>query len=433
MSTGNLPHNTEAEANIIASILLNPDVLPDVVQLVQPGDFYSREYGLIYAAMLDLFKAGRDIDVVTILERLEQKGQGGEIGGRDLLITLTDAVGTTVNVLSYAEIVRDHALVRRTVNAARKIAVEGLSQSARSDVGRYLGDAERAILSIRADAMGRREVGVPVGEVVRAMAESYKQGRPAPLLSTYIGGLDELIGGLYRQEVTIIAARPSIGKTLVGAWLAFQVAFNARHPVLFVSAEMAASAIVYRMVCVHHALSGRERFNKQSWAVDSAAVGGLPVRVVDAGLITPETIRAAALSFRVADSEGRMPLIVVDYLQLLKVSGRVRSMYEKASYLSAELKRLAKDLDVPVVVLAQLNRSAETRPDRRPQVADLRDSGNIEQDADNIILLHRPGYYDQSGDAGVVQDMDLIVAKARNHKTGVVSVQVDLEWQTVIS
>lgn len=424
-----LPHNVDMERSLVASILLDPRVIVEVIPVVKPEDFYHPQFRVLYQSMVEIFERGEKIDPVVVQDYLERTNRAKDVDPT-LLLTLVDAVGTPYNAVLYAKQIRDYSIKRQVIMAALKIATQaGKPQTAEE----YLATAEKMIVDIRTKTMSMRDVGIPIKEVVKEMQKNYQQGKPAPLLSTYVPALDQLIGGLYRQEVTIVAARPSIGKTLVGTWLAYQVAEFMRYPVLFVSAEMSAPAITYRIVQAHYyqqALPGRPLpLDKHSWQVASGHVAKLPIRIVDAGMITPQTIRAAALSFQVSH-HGVVPLLIIDYLQLLHGPGKYRSTYERISDLSAEVKRLAKDLDTPVVLLAQLNRSAEGRPNKRPQVADLRDSGNIEQDADNIILLHRPGYYDPNSPP--VQTMEMIVGKARNHRTGVVSVQVDLEWQSII-
>ena len=431
---GDLPRNEEAERNLIAMLLIDPDTLDQVSSIVRPRDFYDVSLATLYAVMLDMYNGNTPIDIVTLMNHLTATGKIDRVqGGMDLLTELSQSVGTTANVTEYAQIVREYGIIRRIIETGRNIAILGTTQKMTAE--EYMTLAEQQILAVRTESLSMRGTGIPIDRVVDQMSAVYQGGRPQPLLSTYITDLDALIGGLYRQEVVVIAARPSIGKTLLATWLTYQVAEYMHYPVLFVSAEMSAHAITYRIAQAHQYSQSQgtslvsPRFNSQTWPPVAQHVAKLPIRILDAAAITVPKIRAAALSYQAAN-QGVMPLVIIDYLQLLTTVEKYRSRYEQVSALSSAVKGLAKDLDVPIVLLAQLNRQSESRPDRRPQAADLRDSGTIEQDVDVIILLHRPGHYLPAPPPK--QNMDLIVAKARNHKTGSVQVMVDLEWQVIV-
>lgn len=411
-------YDIETEKALLAAILVDYKVLNDIVSIVRPSDFYSGVHREIYSKIEELYKEGKQPDPILIHQRLESPD------AIDYLLTLATAVGSPSLAVDYAKRIHGLAIIRRGVQLGLNIAAAG--EQGKYKPEEFVEKISKAALQLQR-SLDTGSGPKDMDKVVDEMNQYYAAGKPTPYTSTFIPELDALIMGYFAGEVTIVAARPSMGKTLFGTWTAHEIA-QTGVPVLFVSAEMLARSIGYRMLLAHHAQGPGGQFMPQIWQIETEELAKLPVHVLDEGRITVMKIRSTA--YEIALRTGQKPVVIIDYLQLLQTEQRFRSIYEKVAYISAGIKSIAKELEIPIVLLAQLNRGPEVRPNGQPRISDLRDSGTIEQDADNIILLHRPGYFTMN--TASIQELQLIVGKARNHKTGIVKVMVDLENQTII-
>jgi replicative DNA helicase len=441
------PFSAEAEISLLGSMILDPNVIGDVMMIVRrPEDFYIAEHGWIFRALIEVFDRHHSGDLVQTQERLRQMGVYEQIGGEAKLLELAEAVPAAVNAPFYARIVADKAKLRRLIDAAGKILYDAYHVG--SDLGpegvrEVIDVAETKVFEIAED----ESVSEPQelkkllqDEIDRLEAQDGKGFSGVP---TGYTELDDMLRGLQPGELVIIAARPSMGKTALALNLAEQIALGGlsfvredvpRVPIGFFSLEMSKSAVTQRLISARSGISSHNL--RSGHGVDFRRViqacGELeqaPIFVDDTPNMTVMTLRARAR--RLVRQHG-IKCIMIDYLQLLTSPGAAReSRQVEVSTISRGIKALARELDLPVVCLAQLNRASEQREGNRPRMADLRESGSIEQDADVIILLHREDYYHVQDENWAIENPDkigvaeLIIAKQRNGPTGVVKLKWD--------
>lgn len=426
---GALPPNAvEAEASLLGSILIEPPVLGDVVQIV-PGadDFFKPAHGAIFQAMVDLYDQRGTLDIVQLHQMLIDRSALEDVGGEQYLVDLADAVPTAAHATHYAMLVREKAMLRQLISAAGEILQEAYTSPDKAR--RILDGAEKRIFNI-AEATERSEIA-PLSKLIHdAMAQlEANEGRHITGVPTGYSKLDEMTSGLQNGELIIIAARPSMGKTALALNLAEQIAMQGSG-VGFFSLEMSQQQLVNRMLCARAGIDS-QRFRRNMLRSDDyralmAACGDLeeaPIYIDDTPGMTVLQLRAKAR--RMVHNFG-VKIIVVDYLQLLTAGGRVESRQIEVSEISRSIKALARELEIPVICLSQLNRAAEQRDGHRPRMSDLRESGSIEQDADVISMLHREEYYHRHNPEWIDENPDkvgvaeLIIAKQRNGPTGTV-------------
>jgi replicative DNA helicase len=415
------PQNIEAEESVLGSMMLSPEALAETIEILQPVDFYKSANGKIYDVIRTLFGHGDPVDIVTVVEAMKRQGTLDGVGGPLYLRDLVDQVPTPASAPHYARIVSQTALLRRLISASADIME--MAYAAPEDPESVADEAEQRIYDV-ARREDKDEVAVLRDLVDQAMVDLESiQNRE----STYTGlptgfrDLDILTSGLQPSNLIIIAARPGIGKSSLALNIADHVAVRERRSVAMFSLEMSRQEIGMRLLCTNAAVSWdtirNRRVTSTNWShiVQAAeALHDAPMQIVDSGNVTIVDIRAKARRMR-SRPEG-LALIIVDYLQLMTHHRRLDNRQQEVAEISRSLKMLAKELNIPVIALSQLNRNPETRADKKPQLSDLRESGSLEQDADIVMLLHRD---DSSPEKK--RDTELIVAKHRNGPTGNVS------------
>ena len=417
------PASPEAEQSVLGAILLRPPGMDLVADTLSPQDFYREAHRRIYQVMLDLFNRHEPVDLVSVNNLLKERGQLEEVGGPLFLTGLSEHVGIAANADYYARLVHDKAVLRRLLSCSQEIA--GACLSPVEDVGEFLDWAEHQVFSV-AEAKIRQGF-LPIEGLVNQEIATLEAiwGRKDDAITGVRSGfkdLDNYTAGFQPSDLIIIAARPSMGKTA----LALNVAFNAAYdkpqtPVAFFSLEMSKEQLVRRFLSSEGTVDAsqirRAAFlTHQEWANLQEAAG----KLLDCQIYIDDTPAATVLEIRAKcrrlKAEGKLGLVIIDYLQLMRGRGNAPSREQEISEISRSLKALAKELHVPVVALSQLNRRVEERPNKRPQLADLRESGAIEQDADVILFIYRDEVYrEDSPDKGTAE---VIVGKQRNGPTG---------------
>lgn len=413
------PQNLEAERSVLGAMMLSPDAVADVVELLEPEDFYRSAHGRIYRALRGLFARGEPVDVITAVEALRREGALEEVGGPLAIRDLVDETPTPAGAAHYARIVADAALRRRLITAAADIM--DLAYAVGEDADAVADRAEQRIYDVaRRDD---RDDGATLRDLLdQAMAELETiQNRESAYtgIPTGFRDLDDLTSGLQPGNLIVIAARPGVGKSSLAINIARNVAI-ADHPVAVFSLEMSRFEIGMRLLCAEARVPWDRIRNKRVGPADWTGVvqaaeilHDAPLHIVDAGNVNIVDIRAKARRMRT--SRTGLDLIVVDYLQLMTSPSARRpdNRQQEVAEISRQLKLLAKELHIPVIALSQLNRNPEARADKRPQLSDLRESGAIEQDSDVVIFIHRDDL-----DPEKKRDAELIVAKHRNGPTG---------------
>ncbi|WP_406677519.1 replicative DNA helicase [Moorella sp. ACPs] len=415
------PQSLEAEQSVLGAIMLDREALLTVLEILKVEDFYREAHRLIYRAILDLNERGEAVDLLTVTEELRRQGQLEVVGGAAYLSSLTGDVPSVANAGYYARLVAEKATLRALVQAAGRITELALNQA--GDVDQILDEAERLIFDV---AGGRRRSGfVPVKDVLMqtfAHLERLSAHKGEVTGIPTFHDLDKLLSGLHPSDLIICAARPGMGKTSFCLNIAQQVAVKQKLPVAIFSLEMSREQVVQRMLAAE-AMVEQHRLRtgyltEDDWArlVNAAGIlGEAPIYIDDTPAISALEVRAKA---RRLQAESGLGLVVVDYLQLMQAHRRVDSRQQEIAIISRAMKALARELNVPVLVLSQLNRGVEQRQDKRPVMADLLESGAIEADADVIIFLYRPQYYDPDTDKKGIAEV--IVAKHRNGPVGTV-------------
>ncbi|MBW3598648.1 MAG: replicative DNA helicase [Planctomycetes bacterium] len=425
------PCSVEAEMAVLGSILLLPDNCDEVALILRPDDFYDDANRRLYEHILKMYDAGQKIDLMLLIESLKSAGHFDLIGGAAYLNRVRNAVATPAHAVYYAQIVRSKATFRSLILASTEILREAYDES--QDPREMLSRAEQKIFSIL-DSRGSSNVA----NITDVLNEALDR-MDARMRGEHIGGgvetgyhrLDEMTGGLHNSELIVLAARPSMGKTALAMNVAEYAAMELKAPTLFVSLEMSAVELADRLLCSvarvngHRLRNGTISNEDRSRLVEKAALlAQSPLYVDDSPSRSVTEIAAAAR--RIHRRDGKLGLIVVDYLQLIEPDNSRDPRQEQVARMTRRLKGLARDMDVPVLCLAQLNRQAEVSKDNRPKLSHLRESGAIEQDADVVMFVHREEYYRRGEDAQqFAGQAEIIVAKQRNGPVG----DVELTWR----
>ncbi len=426
------PQDLEAERAVLSALLLDNQALPAVYIEVKPEDFYHPAHQVLYREMIDLSERGEPVDLHTLSDALVQAGRLDEVGGAAYLAEISDYEATAANVLHHARIVRDKAVKRHLIQVSSEVAELAYEQAAPAQ---ELLDVAQARVFELGQARARdpfRSLGDEMQSVFTYVEDLMRRGGGLTGLPTGFRDLDELTGGLQRGDLIILAARPSMGKTALALNLARNVTVDHGGRALFFSLEMTTRSLVLRLLSaearVDQSLFRRGHISRSDYArlVDAAQ------RLDRARLLIDDTGDATVLEMKAkarrAQSDGGLDLVVVDYLQLARGEGRAERREQEISEISRGLKSLAKELDIPVIALSQLNRGPETRPanSKRPMLADLRESGAIEQDADVIAFIYRDEVYNRdTEDKGIAE---LIVAKQRNGPTETVKLHFEARY-----
>jgi replicative DNA helicase len=421
---GTLPANVEAERSILGAILLDNFAYNQAAEHLRTEDFSLDSHRRIYARMVDLAESSRPIDQITLIEELERHKELEAIGDVGYVSGLTIGVPERPSIEHYVRIVRDKALLRGLISAANTAIARASEQADTAD--EVLSDAEAAIFQLSEKRIGRGFMGVQ--EIVRESFGSVdallQRGQRITGLATHYSDLDEMTSGLQRSDLVIIAARPSMGKTAFVMNIAENAAIEDQQVVGVFSLEMSREALLMRLLCSQARVDAHKMRTGSLWQDDMKKVvhameqlAHAPIYIDDTPGISISEMRAKAR--RLKQSQGRLDLIIVDYLQLMSGGGkRFENRTQEVSAISRGLKALAKELSVPVIALSQLSRAPESRGgDHRPQLADLRESGSIEQDADLVMFIFREEVYRQD-DPELQGRAEIIIAKQRNGPIG---------------
>ncbi|MEE4660819.1 MAG: replicative DNA helicase [Halieaceae bacterium] len=419
-----LPHSIEAERSVLGGLLLSGDNWDAVAELVTHSDFYRADHRVIYRHMARLADTSQPIDPVTVADALNASGELENAGGFAYLAELAESTPSASNIRAYATVVRDRSALRHLIQAAQDIADSGYHPEGRTS-DELIDEAERKIMQISEQgpkAGGPQEVNPLLNRAVGRIEELYTSGGDITGLSTGYKELDGMTSGLQPADLIIVAGRPSMGKTAYGMCLVEHAVLNQDKPVLVFSMEMPADQLIVRMLSsigrIDQTRIRNGKLEQEDWPKLSSAVTKLkdsPLYIDDTPALSPTEIRSRAR--RVAREAGELSMIMVDYLQLMRVTGFTEGRTAEVSEISRNLKAIAKEFNCPVVALSQLNRALEQRPNKRPVNSDLRESGSIEQDADVIMFIYRDEVYnEESPDKGTAE---IIIGKQRNGPIGV--------------
>ncbi|WP_461240089.1 replicative DNA helicase [Paucilactobacillus sp. N302-9] len=396
------PQNIEAEKSILGSVLFSGDALVEAMEYVTAQDFYRRAHQIIFQKMVDLNDRDINIDVVTLSDELRNSDQLEDVGGISYLAELAEAVPTAANVVYYAKIVQEKSLLRRLIKTATDIVTR--SYSGDDDVSSLLDEAEREILNVSEtkNQEGFRAIKDVLNQTFEEIDKLAKNGSDVTGLSTGYPQLDKMTTGLHSDELMILAARPAVGKTAFALNIAQNVGTKTDETVVIFSLEMSAESLVNRMLCAEGSIDANHlrtgQLSEEEWRNLVIAMGSLSkakIFIDDTPGIRVAEIRAKCR--RLYKEQGGLGLILIDYLQLIEGTNH-ENRQQEVSDISRQLKKLAKELSVPVIALSQLSRGVEQRQDKRPVLSDIRESGSIEQDADIVAFLYRDDYYERDND-----------------------------------
>ncbi len=417
------PQSVEAEQSVIGSMLIDKEVIPVVMEVLKPEDFYRPDHKEIYEVIIELFDKAQPIDLITVSERLKFHGKLELVGGLEYLTNIATDVPTTANVKHYAKIVEEKSLLRKLIKASSDIVDLGFNAS--EEVSFILDKAEQSIFDI---LQKRSSQGfVPIKDVLvdtfNKLEELYNNKGHITGIPTGFTDLDFKTSGLHNSDLVLIAARPAMGKTAFALNLAQNAAVHSGVPVAIFSLEMSKEQLVNRMLCSEAMVDSNKmktgQLEDNDWQKVARALGPLseaPIFIDDTPGISITEIRAKCRRLKL---EHNLGLVVIDYLQLMQGSkSRSENRQQEISEISRSLKILAKEINVPVICLSQLSRAAETRTDHRPILSDLRESGAIEQDADIVMFLYRDDYYNPDTEKKNIAEV--ILAKHRSGSTGTV-------------
>ncbi len=433
------PQNLEAEQSVLGAVLLSDTALPALIidERLQPEDFYREAHGRIFRAMLDLHTVGEPVDALTLVEHLKQAGDLESVGGRATVDLLAGSVPAVGNVRQYAKIVRENAMLRRLLRASYEIQARVHSHEAPP---RELVDlAERAILEVAHEDSRKdfRAIHDLLSSELDKLERLSREGKAITGTSSGFEDLDTITGGFQPGNLIILAARPSMGKSALMANFAENAALDAKKAVALFSLEMSEGELAQRFIASQASIKGDDlrkgRVPSSRWGKILQASNRLaesPLYVDDSSDLSVLDVRAKARRLAQQHADG-LGLILIDYLQLMRAHGGIENRVEQIGQISRGLKTLARELEVPVIALSQLNRGVEQRTDKRPVLSDLRESGAIEQDADLVMFIYRDEYYDKESEREGIAD--LIISKHRNGGLGTVELAFQKEFPRFMS
>lgn len=421
-----LPHSIEAEQSVIGCMMISRDAITVAADILAEDDFYNRQYALVFLAIVELNDAGKSVDMVTLQNKLKEKDAPPEVSSLEFVRDLMLAVPTAAHIRDYAEIVAEKAVLRRLIKANEEIA--GICYMGRDSLETILENAEKSIFNI----VQRRNTGdyIPIRQIVLSAMErieraSKTKGNVTGIATGFLD-LDYKTAGMQPADLILIAARPSMGKTALVLNIAQYVAFRSDLPLAVFSLEMSREQLVNRLFSLESRVDSQHirtgNLSDREWEdlIDGAGVVGRSKLIIDdtPGISISE-LRSKCRKFKM---EQDIQMVIIDYLQLMSGNGRTDSRQQEVSEISRSLKALARELNVPVIALSQLSRAVEQRPDHRPMLSDLRESGAIEQDADVVMFIYRDDYYNKDSDKRGIAE--IIIAKQRNGPIGT----VELAW-----
>lgn len=421
-----LPHHHEAEQSVLGTVFLEPKKIVEVIDQLNPDDFYALSHSLIYQAMRNLYQENLKIDYTTVAGRLESEQTLGKAGGMSYLLELSESVPSTAHLETYIDLVKDGSLKRQVIHLAGEILEEGYQSS--HPANEYLARAEESIFAL--SQKRKTTVFLELSEVISEVKEKTERNRDkkggVTGLRTGFSNLDHITNGLQPEELIILAARPSMGKSAFAMNLALNVAKrnkDGQAGVAIFSLEMSNEQLVSRMLSAEANIENTKiktgSLTSREWQFlegGMQSLSRLPIVFDDSSSVTVSDIRAKC---RKLAQEGRLDFVVIDYLQLIKADdSRSGNRQEEVAKISRGLKQMARELKVPILALSQLSRDVEKREDKRPVLSDLRESGSIEQDADIVMFLYRNDYYERNSESKT-GEVELSIAKNRQGAAGV--------------
>lgn len=416
------PQSLDAEMSLLGAVLIDEEVIADASEQVRANDFYDKRHQLIFAAMMRLYEKHKPVDLLTLTEELKKKDELDTVGGSTYLTELTNYVPTASHATAYAELVQQKAVRRRLIRASAEISEMGFDEETTTQ--ELLEKAEAELFSVSDQSLKQDLVSIEsiLTESFDRIEELHRNKGALRGIRTGYRDLDNMTAGLQRSDLIILAARPAMGKTTLVTNLAYNVATIAKLPVLFFSLEMSKEQLIDRMLAD---ASGVDSWNIRTGNLsddDFSKISEAMGEMAEAPIFIDDTPGLSVLEMRTksrrAAHDQPLGLIIVDYLQLMQANGNHSgNRVQEVSEISRGLKLIARELNVPLIALSQLSRSVESRTPPIPQLSDLRESGSIEQDADIVSFIYRPGYYEP--DNPEVQNItDLIIAKHRNGPVG---------------
>ena len=414
------PQNLEAESSVLGGILLENDAINVVLELLRTGDFYRESHRKIFRAMIELADRSEPVDIITLSECLKNRGELETVGGSAYLASLNDFVPTAANISYYARIVREKSILRHLINAATEVATKGYDGT--GNVEELLDSAERAIFDITEQRIKGSfvKVGDMMKDSIKMVEKLFERKTMITGVPTGFKDLDTKTAGLQPADLIIVAARPGMGKTAFSLNIASHAAFSGYGVAVF-SLEMAKEQLALRLLCSEARVDNSKVRTGYLSDRDFPKLATAAGRLHDALIFIDDTPAISVLELRAKarriarDREKKLGLIIVDYLQLMRGTGAAQNREQEISEISRSLKALAKELNVPVLAVSQLNRRVEDRNDKTPQLSDLRESGAIEQDADVIAFIYREAAYNPKSDDNTAT---ITIAKQRNGPTG---------------
>ncbi|MEY3587027.1 replicative DNA helicase [Aquiluna borgnonia] len=418
------PHNLDAEQSTLGGMLLSQEAVAEVFEAVSGVDFYAPKHELIFNAILSLFGKGEPTDVIAVSDELNKQGNLLKAGGADYLHSLTSYVPTAANASYYAKIVADKAILRRLIEAGTRIAQSGYDSQ--GEVEDLVNQAQSEIY--RVSSMSSKEDYVPLSDSIEAAIHeiegAQKRGGELTGVPTGFSDLDAYTHGLHPGQLVIVAARPAVGKSTFALDLARNASVKHNKATIFFSLEMGRAEIAMRLMSAESSIYLQSMRKGTVTDADWTKLAAVRGRINDAPLYIDDSPNMSLVEIRAKcrrlAQQVDLKMVVIDYIQLMSSGKKVESRQQEVSEFSRALKLLAKELNIPVVALSQLNRQAEQAKDKRPELSHLRESGSLEQDADVVVLLHREGIYEK--DHPRAGEADLILAKQRNGPTGTVTV-----------
>ncbi|MBO8155654.1 MAG: replicative DNA helicase [Bacillaceae bacterium] len=429
------PHNIEAEQAVLGAVFLEPEAIVTASEVLLPEDFYRASHQRIFEAMLNLSDKGEPIDLVTVTTALSDAKLLDEVGGVSYLSDLANSVPTAANIEYYAKIVEEKSTLRRLIHAATNIVKTCYDEE---DVENVLNDAERSVLEVsnRKNTGNFKNIKDVLIDVYDNIEMLHHHDNEITGVPTGFKDLDQITSGFQKNDLIIIAARPSVGKTAFALNIAQNVAIHAQENVAIFSLEMGAEQLVMRMLCAEGNIDAQRlrtgRLESEDWGKLTMAMGSLSnsgIFIDDTPGIKVSEIRSKCRRLK---QEHGLGMILIDYLQLIQGSGRNReNRQQEVSEISRSLKALARELNVPLIALSQLSRGVEQRQDKRPIMSDIRESGSIEQDADIIGFLYRDDYYNKESEKENI--IEIIIAKQRNGPVGTVELAFVKEYNKFVN
>ena len=422
------PHNEKAEQGIVGTMLVNRDAISDLVDMLTGEDFYNKQYGILFDNMVELYSEGASVDPITLVERLRMKDIPEEVANTVTLAQLVQSAPLYAPVKDYAKIVKDKAALRQLIKLCENTEKDGYQSQEPVEV--IMERAEQSIFKLVQNRNGSEDT-VPIREIVmnviREMEEAARNDGKVTGVPTGFRDLDNMLTGMHAGELLLVAARPAMGKTAFVLNIAHHVAVRKGIATAIFNLEMSKEQLVTRMIAMDSLVDSQKvqtgQLAEDDWdqvLASAESIAAAPLYIEDSSALTISELRSKCRQLK---SKNNLGLIIIDYLQLMSTTGRVESRQQFVSDMSRSLKMLARELDVPIIALSQLNREVDKRPDHKPVLADLRESGSIEQDADVVMFIYRDEYYNPETTTKP-QTAEIIIAKQRSGETG----SVDLRW-----